>query len=519
MWLYLHVYLSATCWLGLSEEAVSRPHVVHFDDPLYQSSVVNISQPFIILNSSAVVVYLNPRELLDLQRSGDVNGITDYPPESKYAESTLRRLTEEAGDSTPVQLILLVSTVHAERELDGSFISLLEIVSVDGVDRGVEERDAGETHTVVVTVNSDVAAATMQALAARDAVLWVEKRHAYHTFNRWAVGVCSNDGAAVAECAAQERGHSSLTGEGQVIGISDTGIDMQSCFFKDDSASFIYDSLNPAHRKILYYHTQFGDRMDSAAGHGTHVAGSLAGSTSQTGYSLYNGIASAAKVSFFDLHSSGPEGELSVPSDLSKIFLPLYATGARVISNSWGMPNYSELANSYTLDSRAVDMFMYIYPDSLIIFAAGNNGALGENSVVAPSTNKNGISVGASLNSRGGIVAVKGVGISDAYNEEGVAHFSSRGPTRDGRMKPDVLAPGIDSSWWIYLCVNTLSCCLCRRIVNRMGDELGGGGAGMWTSCDGGDVHGYSSSGGCGFSCEGVLHERVLSNRSLQCHF
>ncbi|CAM9226760.1 unnamed protein product, partial [Ectocarpus fasciculatus] len=233
-----------------------------------------------------------------------------------------------------------------------------------------------------------------------------------------------------------------LTGEGQVIGISDTGIDMQSCFFKDDSASFIYDSLNPAHRKILYYHTQFGDRMDSAAGHGTHVAGSLAGSTSQTGYSLYNGIASAAKVSFFDLHSSGPEGELSVPSDLSKIFLPLYATGARVISNSWGMPNYSELANSYTLDSRAVDMFMYIYPDSLIIFAAGNNGALGENSVVAPSTNKNGISVGASLNSRGGIVAVKGVGISDAYNEEGVAHFSSRGPTRDGRMKPDVLAPG-----------------------------------------------------------------------------
>jgi len=34
-------------------------------------------------------------------------------------------------------------------------------------------------------------------------------------------------------------------------------------------------------------------------------------------------------------------------------------------------------ANYYTSDSRSVDLFMHEYPDTLILFAAGNDGANG----------------------------------------------------------------------------------------------------------------------------------------------
>lgn len=61
----------------------------------------------------------------------------------------------------------------------------------------------------------------------------------------------------------------------------------------------------------------------------------------------------------------------------------------------------------------------------VIVFAAGNFGYLpiSDYTTSAQSTSKNAIIVGA----------------SDANT---VAFFSSRGPTYDGRIKPDVVAPG-----------------------------------------------------------------------------
>jgi hypothetical protein len=159
-------------------------------------------------------------------------------------------------------------------------------------------------------------------------------------------------------------------------------------------------------------------------------------SITYSAYSAFNGI-SNARIAFFDIGYS--DGSLSIPADLgANVFYPLYAQGARIISNSWG-----SMTNSYTSDARSVDRFMAKYPDALVVFSAGNSGANGAYSVTAPSTNKNGLAVGATLSSDDSFVAL--YGSSKSIDDSSMASFSSVGPTSDNRMKPDISAPG----FWI----------------------------------------------------------------------
>jgi hypothetical protein len=78
----------------------------------------------------------------------------------------------------------------------------------------------------------------------------------------------------------------------------------------------------------------------------------------------------------------------------------------------------------------------------VIVFAAGNDGS-GANTVGLPGTAKNVITVGASENVQafGGADGC-GVGDNGADNANDIIGFSSRGPTADGRKKPDIVAPG-----------------------------------------------------------------------------
>ena len=91
------------------------------------------------------------------------------------------------------------------------------------------------------------------------------------------------------------------------------------------------------------------------------------------------------------------------------------------------------------------------------LFAAANegvdsdkNGEIDLDSMGSPATAKNVLTVGASENDRSNMTWVWGSSdygspISTdrlADNPEGMAAFSSRGPTDDGRLKPDFSAPG-----------------------------------------------------------------------------
>lgn len=102
----------------------------------------------------------------------------------------------------------------------------------------------------------------------------------------------------------------------------------------------------------------------------------------------------------------------------------MYNAGVRVFSNSWGTTG-----NNYDSMAVQVDTFMYNHPDALVLFSAGNSGENGlEKTVNSPSTNKNGVSVGASLNDHDSWLAYE-TETEDYYGIEAVAGFSSQGPT------------------------------------------------------------------------------------------
>ncbi len=127
----------------------------------------------------------------------------------------------------------------------------------------------------------------------------------------------------------------------------------------------------------------------------------------------------------FDVGDAEENLNLNHPLSIS-VFPPGHTAGARIFSNSWGIS-----ISFYLDDAASSDKFMYENPDSLILFAAGNDGENGLFSVGNPAVSKNVLAVGATQNPH-----------TNSQDKDRLAFFSSLGPTDDGRIKPDVCAPG-----------------------------------------------------------------------------
>ncbi len=139
-----------------------------------------------------------------------------------------------------------------------------------------------------------------------------------------------------------------------------------------------------------------------------------------------------------------------------------YNDGARISTNSWG----SNAGGAYISDSQAYDYLVRdaqpagsAFPvagnqEMVIVFSAGNSGS-GANTIGAPATGKNLLTVGAAENVQpfGG---ADGCGLADsgADNANDVISFSSRGPCDDGRVKPDIQAPGTHVSGGVFQATN-----------------------------------------------------------------
>jgi serine protease AprX len=242
-----------------------------------------------------------------------------------------------------------------------------------------------------------------------------------------------------------------LTGAKQVVGVADTGLD------EGNVKGALSDDFDGAVRKgyaLGFFRTTWEDQM----GHGTHVAGSILGRGAFSEGRLA-GVAYNADIVVQGL--VGMFGSLNIPADLADLFDPVYDDGARIHSNSWGNPQ----ATGYDQMSRSVDKFIWENPNMLILFAGGNSGedkdkdgVIDERSILSPGNAKNVLTVGASENlvADGGIQK-KWSGLRNGKdkwgaepvasdtpsdNIDGLAAFSSRGPTADGRIKPDIVAPG-----------------------------------------------------------------------------
>jgi subtilisin family serine protease len=226
-----------------------------------------------------------------------------------------------------------------------------------------------------------------------------------------------------------------LDGTGQIVGIGDTGIDELSCFFRNSDNSKVARSTHDAptfdltKRKVIQY-IAYGDDTDLEEGHGTHVAGTVAGDTEGAAFKTDGGHAPGAKIAFFDMENSvSPDDGIIYPSPLGdNVFQPAYTAGARIHTNSWGGP-----LNAYSdVDSFSADSFQYTHADFLALFAAGNEGAEGFYSIGEPGISKNSLTVGASGSDYAGEISQ-------------IAYFSSLGPSFDGRIKVSGVARNVSS--------------------------------------------------------------------------
>jgi hypothetical protein len=318
-------------------------------------------------------------------------------------------------------------------------------------------------------------------IAALHGVYWIEKRH-------FATPVNDNDTWIVQtyEYGNRKIFNYGITGSGQVVAVADSGIDVDHLLFWDSINGFPSHTFNGAHRKVVAYYNWYqtgslvalpppgssyydpgegyypgpSDPMytvydwDFGQGHGSHVSGTVAGEW-ETGvplptwglfgifstpvYDFFEGNAYKAQLVFQDV--ARPDSAFFyLPPDLNDfnppngdypgsvgLFPQAMADGAYIHSNSWVEGGFGE----YDSHAQDVDEMMWNNKDFLIVFANGNDGP--ENTTVTPpATAKDCLSIGAAESTFPGF----------PLDSENVAFFSSRGPTRDGRVKPDVCAPG-----------------------------------------------------------------------------
>ncbi len=367
----------------------------------------------------------------------EMNGaITDFfplLPQLKYAPQTAMDLSNKCKGFA--NLKLYVGPMDSAELKD--FVFLLGTSNAKLVEGS--SLVPGQATSVVVQIPCAYSIAALSSIAEMPQVNWVFERKPFRTFNRWGKSITQSGSAD----ELYPIFNANITGRGRVVGVVDTGLDMTSCFFKDENRSLSFNVVDNKHRKVVYYKNFAGNTDDvvEGGGHGSHVAGVAAGKCNLRygDFPKYDGGAYDAKIAFFDIGIDTSES-LNVPSDLnSGLFSFLYNAGARVITNSWGH------TDSYGYnDATDVDVFMSSRQDALVLFAAGNDGHKGHGSILSPGTSKSCLTVGASISSRDPFLFFYGGEASSNYNPDNLANFSSRGYTNDGRkrVKPDVVAPG-----------------------------------------------------------------------------
>jgi hypothetical protein len=359
-----------------------------------------------------------------------------YRPEYKIS-----RGAADVAALAPLEIATVMATVYPDADVSRVAAAAAQLPGATVV--GAEPRNAFSRVRLRIP-GSELAAATT-ALADLAEVFWIDVEGHRQLLNDTTIWVGQSGLDAGMTTPVFDHG---IHGEGQVVGYIDTGIDADMCYFRDTARGL--PPTNPCNggttvdlnqRKVIGVDFLTSTECTGGIantewdtqGHGSHVAGTIAGDNfaNPIAHDPGDGMAPGAKLVVQDAgfrtdNCGDLPGIGCAVVDLNPIFQQAYTQGARIHTNSWGDNENAAVQNNYSAASQDVDEFMFNHPDFLILFAAGNSGP-GTGSVGSPSTAKNGISVGATQR---------------ATAANSMASFSSCGPTTDGRIKPDLTMPG-----------------------------------------------------------------------------
>lgn len=162
--------------------------------------------------------------------------------------------------------------------------------------------------------------------------------------------------------------------------------------------------------------------------HGTHVAGIIAGNgLSSNG--KYMGVAPKANIlGIKALDEYGGGSTSDIIAAISYVVETKDKYNTKIINISLGTP----ANNSCDKDPLCKAVDMAVKAGLIVIAAAGNSGPK-EGTILSPGISRNVITVGAVDDKR-----------TIDPSDDTIAPFSSRGPTIEGLMKPDIVAPGVN---------------------------------------------------------------------------
>ncbi|MBI3415052.1 MAG: S8 family serine peptidase [Verrucomicrobia bacterium] len=431
-----------------AEAVVSGLYLVQLDGPLqiaWRARLASLGVDLLrFVPDDAFVARVEAARLSQLRALPFVRWVGEYRPEHK----THRALHSElAGASTnalvPISLLL---SPHAPSA---------EILKTTRVFQLLREHSPSKFGSIL---RGQVTPAQLGQLAKSDSVLWIESAPRMKLIDEIASkivgggeyapstgagGGLGGDGGDLGleslklqAAPAQTNQHATVVqqlgfdGSGVVVCVADSGLN------NGDAATMHPDLAGRV--DAFFFYCDLLDASDEHS-HGTHVAGIIAGNgaTGETDDrdTLYGlGVASNAHLvaqRIFDADG--------------KDYLPPYETlthdavraGAVIGSNSWG----DDVNGRYDLSAAQFDALVRDAdaetPDDqpyILEFSAGNAGP-GAQTLDSPAVAKNVIATGASQNDRPDFFIY-------ADGIEAMADFSSRGPCEDGRIKPDIVAPG-----------------------------------------------------------------------------
>ncbi len=293
-------------------------------------------------------------------------------------------------------------------------------------ERGAAVGEATETGLGTI-FHAALPLAALSAISQHPGVSWIEPYVPLYLDNSAARKIMN------VESVWQNNGY---FGAGQIIAISDSGLSVQGAL-NPDFAGRLKRAFAPSEMNLASAQCAAKTNWTDLNGHGTHVAGSVLGSGTNSGSNAvshqyatsFAGNAPEAQLVFMAMNTDGSSGIQCISGNGSFIAKG-YEEGARISSNSWG----GNVNGTYDLRASIVDDYVWRHQDYLVHYSAGNAGP-DPGTIGSPGVAKNILTVGASENYRPNFGA-------SSDNPNVMADFSSRGPTADGRVKPDVVAPG-----------------------------------------------------------------------------